>query len=447
MSETDFKKIFESLTMPWFYSNPIFFKLFCMQKLVPNPIIPIPFRVGKNLIEYNPLIVGKKTRECLRNQLAIEIQRIILRHPFRRPEDDWNFDKELWYEASTMTITQKGVGCRGFKKHRDIEYYYKMLRNSDDEDSDDDDEDDGSGFKGNETDENQNGDGAEKFQNQNGRSSFFQEESDCEESNGASSDSTETKEEKNGGAQDDNSKTENASDDNSKSEETKAGCELWSCDDTEAEKSIDSFMKSNSTLWGTMSGNLEELLSLMAVKKARIPSCVRLLEYFKGLRNNKDYTLTRMRPSRRFGYAQMGKKRRPVPSKILVGVDVSGSITVEHVLKFYHAIANVFDKGIKYIDVFQFDSVLATEKPERFKEVSEIKIHGRGGTCFQPIFDYAIKNQRDYDGLIIFTDGDAAEPVIHHRFSTKVLWVLVDKVSYFDNQETLRKTGFVTVLV
>ena len=437
MSETDFKKIFESLTMPWFYSNPIFFKLFCMQKLVPNPKIPIPFRVGKNLIEYNPLIVGKKTRESLRNQLAVEIQRIILRHPFRRPEDDWDFDKEIWYEASTMTITQKGVGCRGFEKHRDIEYYYKMLRNSDDEDSDDDDEDDGSGFMGSETDENQNGDGAEEFQNQNGRSSFFQEESDCEESNGASSDSTETKEEKNGGAQDDNSKTE----------KTKAGCELWSCDDTEAEKSIDSFMKSNSTLWGTMPGNLEELLSLMAVKKARIPSCVKLLEYFKALRNNKDYTLTRMRPSRRFGHAQMGKKRRPLPSKILVGVDVSGSITDGQVLKFYHAIANVFDKGIKYIDVLQFDCVLATEKPEPFKKVSEIKIHGRGGTCFQPIFDYAIKNQRDYDGLIIFTDGGAEEPVIHHKFSTKVLWVLVDKVSYFDTKETLSKTGFVTVLV
>ena len=128
MSEADFQKIFEELTMPWFYSNPLFFRLFCMQKLNANPLLQIPFRVGKNLIEYNPKIIAQKNRDNIRKDLILELTRIILHHPFRHPENDKDFDIELWYEASTMTITQQGVAAHGFQKDMDIEYYYKQLR-------------------------------------------------------------------------------------------------------------------------------------------------------------------------------------------------------------------------------------------------------------------------------------------------------------------------------
>ena len=128
MLESNYQKILESLVMPWFYTNPIFFKLFCLQKLVENTELPISFRVGKGLIEYNPNLIQNKSREKVRNELALELKRIILRHPFRRPKNDKTFDKEVWYEASTMTITQKNVNLLGLKKNRDIEYYYEMLR-------------------------------------------------------------------------------------------------------------------------------------------------------------------------------------------------------------------------------------------------------------------------------------------------------------------------------
>ena len=104
----------------------------------------------------------------------------------------------------------------------------------------------------------------------------------------------------------------------------------------------------------------------------------------------------------------MGKKRRPEPGKILAGIDVSGSIDDEQILKFYHAVSNVFDRGIKNVEIFQFDTELKTPKPLPFKKCLQIKVLGRGGTSFQALFDYAIKHQRDYDGLIIFTDGCAA---------------------------------------
>ena len=409
MLESNYKKIFESLVMPWFYTNPIFFKLFCLQKLVENTELPISLRVGKGLIEYNPNMIKDKSREKVRNELALELKRIILRHPFRRPKNDKTFDKEVWYEASTMTITQKNVNLLGLKKNRDIEYYYEMLREK----------------KSDEIGEQNHNKKNEKSDNSQSK---IEKQFSLE---GKNSDEV-------GGTDNINSCDSNIA---------TIASELWSCDDQQEENKIDYFMEENSNLAGTLPKDIEKQLSLMAVRKSRIPSCVKLLKYFKALRENNNYILTRMRPNRRFGYAQMGKIRRATPGKILAGLDVSGSISESQIIQFYTALEDVFDRSIKHIEIFQFDMKLKTEKPIPFKKRSQINIRGRGGTSFQPIFDYIIKNQKQYDGLIIFTDGFAQEPQIHSKLYTKVLWVLPNNNCYCSNQKMLSKSGLVTVLV
>ena len=409
MLESNYQKIFESLVMPWFYTNPIFFKLFCLQKLVENTELPISLRVGKGLIEYNPNMIKDKSREKVRDELSLELKRIILRHPFRRPKNDKIFDKEVWYEASTMTITQKNVNLLGLKKNRDIEYYYEMLRKK----------------KSDEIGEQNHNKKNEKSDNSQSK---IEKQFSLE---GKNSDEV-------GGTDNINSCDSNIA---------TIASELWSCDDLQEENKIDYFMEENSNLAGTLPKDIEKQLSLMAVRKSRIPSCVKLLKYFKALRENNNYILTRMRPNRRFGYAQMGKIRRATPGKILAGLDVSGSISESQIIQFYTALEDVFDRSIKHIEIFQFDMKLKTEKPIPFKKRSQINIRGRGGTSFQPIFDYIIKNQKQYDGLIIFTDGFAQEPQIHSKLYTKVLWVLPNNNCYCSNQKMLSKSGLVTVLV
>lgn len=450
MSEADFQKIFEELTMPWFYSNPLFFKLFCMQKLNANPLLQMPFRVGKNLIEYNPKIISQKNRENIRKDLILELTRIILHHPFRCPKDENDFDIELWYEASTMTITQKGVAAHGFKENMDIEYYYDQLRKEKQADDEDSEAIPLSGMNESDNDSSSEWADSPSDMHTTTASSFFSEEKSkvpqkdnqpapaatapAATAPAAASKFTEEKTE------------EKSCLSEGQNNIAKEGSELWSCKDREAEKEIDNFMKENNNLWGTLPNQVEELISLLNARRAKIPSCIKLLEYFKSIHNQSSTSLTRMRPSRRFGFNQMGKKRRPVPGKILVGVDVSGSIDTEEILKFYHAISNVFDRGIKNIEIFQFDTELKTQKPLPFKKRTQIMIKGRGGTSFQALFDYAIKHQKNYDGLIIFTDGFAPKPEIHHSFTTKVLWVLNSKESYNKVNEVLCKTGFVSVL-
>ena len=336
-----------------------------------------------------------------------------------------------------MTITQQGVAAHGFQKDMDIEYYYKQLRKAEKNDEEDSEQPPFSDISESDTETCfESGTSTSDMFNTTASSFLSEDSKTAQGQDAAPAAETDT-------AAAANESKEDPSD--AESNNAKEGSELWTCDDKEASKAIENFMKENKNLWGSLPDNVESLLSLLNAKRARIPPCIKLLEYFKAI-NNSCYSLTRMRPSRRFGYSQMGKKRRPEPGKILAGIDVSGSIDDEQILKFYHAVSNVFDRGIKNVEIFQFDTELKTPKPLPFKKCLQIKVLGRGGTSFQALFDYAIKHQRDYDGLIIFTDGCAAEPEIHHRLTTKVLWVLNDKQSFYLHKESLNKSGFVTVL-
>ncbi len=126
-------------------------------------------------------------------------------------------------------------------------------------------------------------------------------------------------------------------------------------------------------------------------------------------------------------------------TNLLVAVDVSGSISTKMLQKFYSVINRFFKYGIESIDTVQFDTVLREIVPLKKASV-EIKVVGRGGTDFQPVFDLMRTNKAHYDGVIIFTDGCAPDPEITGR-RPKVLWIFPDKNCEKASAESLRKFG------
>jgi len=70
-------------------------------------------------------------------------------------------------------------------------------------------------------------------------------------------------------------------------------------------------------------------------------------------------------------------------------------------------------------------------------------VTGRGGTYFQPVFDYV--QNHVYDGLIILTDGYAPVPSVGNCKS-KVLWVCESEQSYEQHKEWMRTIGRVCYL-
>ena len=153
--------------------------------------------------------------------------------------------------------------------------------------------------------------------------------------------------------------------------------------------------------WGSMPGHLVE--DIIASTKARV-DYRKILAGFRATILSEKRKLTRMRPNRRFGFDAMGS-RYDFTTRLIIGVDCSGSISNDDLRNFYSTINRFFQYGIKQIDVVQFDVKLG-EVQTLLKASENIKVTGRGGTCFQPFIDFVAKHP-EYDGALIYTDGYA----------------------------------------
>jgi predicted metal-dependent peptidase len=134
---------------------------------------------------------------------------------------------------------------------------------------------------------------------------------------------------------------------------------------------------------------------------------------------------------------------RQFDTKLLVAVDVSGSISTKSLQYFYGVINSAFKYGFKEIDVAQFDCGISTVASLK-KVVKEVGVFGRGGTSFQEPIDYA--HEHGYDGLVILTDGYAPEPKIPEGFKTGILWVCENQSCLDHHKSWMEKSGRTCVM-
>ncbi len=216
--------------------------------------------------------------------------------------------------------------------------------------------------------------------------------------------------------------------------------ELWKEDQFMIE-SVNTVIRQceESDQWGTLSGNLIE--KIIAGAKAKI-NWRTVLNGFRASILSTKRKLTRMRPSRRFDFDQMGSIRE-FDTKLLVAMDVSGSIESEDIEYFLGVINSSFRYGIQQLDVIQFDTQVTTVMTVK-QALRSFSAVGRGGTDFQPAIDYAVAN--GYDGLIMLTDGFAAEPEVPRHRTLKIAWVCSNEYSYESNHEWMERTGRVCIM-
>jgi len=103
---------------------------------------------------------------------------------------------------------------------------------------------------------------------------------------------------------------------------------------------------------------------------------------------------------------------------VLIGVDTSGSVSTTELEEFFNEVHHIHKNGSE-VTVVQCDAAIS--KIEPFKPNLEIKIHGRGGTSFQPVIDYYNENFHKFTCLVYFTDGECSAP---SNARGKMLWVL-----------------------
>lgn len=379
------------LAEQWFLSEPAFFAVYCTHRVVMNPNISCAVRTGKGRIEYNPEIIDILSDNALEEAVGIEMIRLFLKHPYeRRPEHCTGSrmlaasDMAIWsnYKFSYCVITSPDSA--GLPEGQSYEWYlaHLPLSGHGDPDSDSDASDSvgqGESLKGTET--------------------------------------TET----------------SASEISEESAEDKTA--LWEEDSVMSEMIND--IVRNIKDWGSLAGSMAE--QIVASSRSRI-DYRKILNSFRASIISTKRCLTRMRPSRRYGFQQMGSKF-DFTTGLLIAVDTSGSISSGMLEYFFGVINRFFKYGIKTIDVIQFDWELHGDAVTLEKAVAKMDISGRGGTSFQPAIDYATKHGKEYDGMIFLTDGYAPEPVLPKYFPLKIAWVCEDLHSYEQHHKWMRKYG------
>ena len=398
----------EKILERWFILEPPLFQVLCLHELTAADSITCPVRCGKRRIEYNPAILEKISDPALEELLKIEAVRILLKHPYERFPDGCCLVAAAL--GSNVTVGDnyvfKSVRIHtpadfSLEKGQYYEWYAMKIQEQLPPSADEEEAARSAGQGSKESDGNVSG-AVEKDTVMTGSPTMG-----------------------GGGFR------------YGYSRPLQELAELWDEDDMMTFQ-INTVIESTKD-WGTVPGNIRQMLT--ASIKAKI-DWRKVLSGFRASILTSERTLTRMRPSRRSGFQQMGSVRR-FNTRLLIAVDVSGSISDKSVSDFYGVVNSAFRYGFESVDVLQFDqgvrSVISLTKA-----VKDFAVCGRGGTSFQEPVDYAHEN--GYEGLVILTDGCAPQPEIPDGMRTGILWVCVDRESYDEHKEWMSRTGRVCMM-
>ena len=386
------EKRYSDILEKWFILEPPLFQVLCLHDLKAETQMACPLRSGRKRIEYNPDIVNEMSDEALEEALRAEALRILLKHPYeRRPE---GCSQKAMGLGSNLVIGDNYAHQR-FKIETPKEYGLKGGMNYE--------------WYARQVEEQQEGSGKGK----------------SNEGEGPGNDKAEY-----GGG-------DNDGDEKGSGEKYRDLAELWEEDDMTAQL-INGIIESTKS-WGSLSGQFAEMLN--ASLKAKI-NWRNIFAGFRASIISSKRKLTRMRPNRRTGFDNMGSIRR-FDTKMLVAVDVSGSISTKSLKYFYGVINSAFRYGFESIDVIQFDCGIKAVHSLK-NVVKDVAIVGRGGTSFQEPVDYAHEN--GYDGLIMLTDGYAPPPCIPEGFKTGILWVCENEDCLEHHKSWMEKTGRTCVM-
>lgn len=385
----------------WFIQEPALFQVLCTHELLSNTQIACPIRSGKRRIEYNPDYLREMTDQGLEEALRTEAVRILLKHPYERKPDGCS---QQAIAIGSNVVVGDNYKNNSFKIEKpsdyglpagmEYEWYSRKIQAmlppgaGGDEDSD-------------------------------GEFGLPSMNKSCESGKVAP--------------------RNDEYDDRFQrlSEKNQDLSELWDEDDLTV--ALINGIIEGCTSWGSLAGAFAEQL------KASTKAKINWRNVFSGFRASilsSKRKLTRMKPNRRTGFENMGSIRR-FDTKLLVAVDVSGSISSESLSYFYGVINSAFRYGFDSIDVIQFDCGVRVVQSLK-KVMREVIAIGRGGTSFQEPIEYAAEN--DYDGLLILTDGYAPEPLLPDNMHYKIIWVCQDKDCYDAHHHWMEKSGRVCTI-
>ncbi|MGN0739215.1 MAG: VWA-like domain-containing protein [Treponema sp.] len=398
MSENIFlKEKIKKIITQWFYTEPLMFSVSETHVIIENKNLSVPLRSGKMCVEYSPDILENFSDHKIEFLLKVEFTRILLGHPYRRLPQNANYG--ILVLASDAVIWQFNLQKNKFKADCFNDADFLELA------------------------------GVQYLRQQAGCRSTFPD-MNFEQWYKFILDLV--------------SKSKGGQSSGKSDEEDFKLCaqagQLWQ-EDENALNDIKSKIRQAEIENGFGSAGSSLIRELKAESNFSF-DYRRALSQFRQQIVSAERRLTRMKPSRRYGFNAMGS-RYERKANVLVAVDVSGSITDESFSNFVHAVKNFFFLGIiEKIELIFFDVNLKNTKPVAFsKKISLDKIKGRGGTDFQPAVDFFCAHKSFYSGMIIFTDGEGSVPDVYGN-GKNILWILDSRLNYEKSRHWIEKGIF-----
>lgn len=401
------KELISHIVEEWFLTEPLLFSAYCTHQLVENVKMSVPMRTGKMCIEYNPELLGAWRKDTVAERLKYEVIRILLGHPYQR--QPYKAKKstlgmasdvtlaDSYHKISSITIPSGLHYDRGLcfeEYYAIVDAFLKQNLYSPPYETEGLVDDGGGGV----SEDAESGASADSAQEAQKQGSLYPDE--AEKGNFVET-----------GEEDDLLQQQ--------VDEAAEAAELWEEDQLAAAQVKETVRRAQrSKQWGTIAGNLKD--EIEATTLVRIDYRT-ILSGFRASVLCSRRRLTRTIPSRRYGFQYMGSKRDFV-TRLLVAIDVSGSVDDAQVAQALSIINRFFKYGVESIDVLQFDWELQGRAQPMKKAQKKMKIQGRGGTNFQPPMDYFLEHR--YDGLIMITDGYASRPEAPEHFYGNILWML-----------------------
>ena len=184
---------------------------------------------------------------------------------------------------------------------------------------------------------------------------------------------------------------------------------------------------------GTIPAELQEIVNELLKPKPRIFDWKAYFRRMLGSIYDINIKKTRRKESVRFPGSAGIKHKKKV--SILVAVDTSGSVSNEELEDFFSEITYIYKVGTR-ITILECDARISANYEYTGKWNG--KVHGRGGTDFQPVIDYYRNNKKDYASLIYFTDGECCIP---ENVPMDTIWVITSEGDH--NKEYPGRTLFI----
>lgn len=175
---------------------------------------------------------------------------------------------------------------------------------------------------------------------------------------------------------------------------------------------------------GELPTYLQGLIASLKDSRGELPWNLYLNRLMGMVESNKKKTTTR-RDRRQPDRLDLRGQLRSHKAKILVAIDISGSISEQEFKKAMLEVLGIVKNYSHDITVVECDDAIERVYKVASEKDLQDRLQTRGATKFSPVFEYA--NHQNANLLVYFTDGKGEDHLSVAPKGYKVLWVLSGK--------------------